>query len=151
MKLKTKYFGEIECEQEDLINFPVGLFGFDEEHQFVIMPFEGSGGTLLCLQSTVTPTLAFVVMDPFALKPDYEPRLQPSELKELGVEKEEELCFYVLCVVKHPVGDSTINLKCPVAINVHTAMARQIILETDEYDMRHLLSELGSKEEAAKC
>lgn len=151
MKLKTKYFGEIECEQEDFVNFPVGLFGFDEEHQFVIMPFERSGGTLLCLQSTATPTLAFVVMDPFALKPDYEPRLQPGELKELGVEKEEELCFYVLCVVKHPVGDSTVNLKCPVAINVNTAIARQVILETDEYDMRHLLSELGSKEEAAKC
>jgi len=145
LKLQTKYFGEIECGEDSVLNFPVGMFGFDEEHEFVLLPFEGSGGTLLCLQSTVTPGLAFVVMDPFALCAGYEPRLQKNELKELEAEKEEELCFYVLCVVRHPVAESTVNLKCPVAINLKSQKARQVILETDEYEMRHPLGELGQK------
>lgn len=141
MKLQTKYFGEISYEEGDIITFPSGLFGFEEEHAFLLLPFEGSAGTLLCFQSVATPGLAFVVMDPFALRPDYAPELQGSELSSLGVESSQELGFYVLCVVKKPISDSTVNLKCPVAIHPETRVARQVILETDAYEMRHPLSE----------
>ena len=40
MKLQTKYFGEIEYEESEILTFPVGLFGFEEEHQFLLLPFE---------------------------------------------------------------------------------------------------------------
>jgi len=149
LKLQTKYFGEISYEPDEVLTFPIGLFGFEEEHQFLLLPFEGSVGTLLCLQSMVTPSLAFVVIDPFSLCPDYAPALQPQELKALGVEESGQLGFYVLCVVKNPVADSTVNLKCPVAINPETRVAQQVILETDVYDMRHLLAEFGRKEESS--
>ena len=148
MKLQSKYFGEIEYLDEDVISFPVGLFGFEEEHQFLLLPFEGSAGTLLCFQSIKTPALAFVAMDPFALMPDYTPVLQPNELKDLGVSDSQELGFYVLCVVKTPVADSTVNLKCPVAINPDTRVARQVILEAEAYEMRHPLNQFGSREGA---
>ncbi|NCE65511.1 flagellar assembly protein FliW [Pseudoflavonifractor sp. 524-17] len=148
MKLQTKYFGEIDCEAEEFLTFPVGLFGFEEEHKFLLLPFEGSGGTLLCLQSAETPSLAFVVMDPFSLCPGYAPALQPQELKTLGVKEDGDLAFYVLCVVKTPVSDSTVNLKCPVAVNPETRVSRQVILDTDAYHMRHLLAEFGREEDA---
>lgn len=146
MKLQTKYFGEIDYEQDDIITFPAGLFGFEEERSFLLLPFAGSAASLLCFQSTTTPALAFVAMDPFALCPDYAPALQPNELKSLGIADSHELGFYVLCVVKKPVADSTVNLKCPVAIHPKTRVARQVILDTDAYDMRHPLSQFGSKE-----
>ena len=104
MKLQTKYFGQIDYEAEDVVTFPVGLFGFEEEHKFLVLPFEGGAGSLLCFQSVQTPALAFVAMDPFSLLPDYAPVLQPQELKELGVKDSQELGFYVLCVVKKPVS-----------------------------------------------
>lgn len=145
MKVQSKYFGEIDYEQEDVVSFPTGLFGFEEEHDFLILPFEGGG--LLCFQSIQTPALAFVAMDPFSLKPDYDPVLQSQELESLGVKESHELGFYVLCVVKNPVADSTVNLKCPVAIHPETRVARQVILESDAYDMRHPLSEFAAKED----
>ena len=77
--------------------------------------------------------------------------LAGQELKELGVADSQELGFYVLCVVKKPVADSTVNLKCPVAINPETRVARQVILEADAYEMRHPLDQFGSKEEGAPC
>ncbi|MCM1440992.1 MAG: flagellar assembly protein FliW, partial [Roseburia sp.] len=86
MKLLTKYFGEIEYDAGDAIAFPAGLFGFEEEHEFLLLPFEGSAGSLLCFQSTRTPALAFVAMDPFSLQPDYRPALSGAELRELGAE-----------------------------------------------------------------
>jgi len=147
MRLKTKYFGEIECQQSEALHFPEGLFGFEEEKEFFLLPFEGSEGSLLCFQSAVTPGLAFVAMDPFSLKPDYAPVLTAGELKTMGVERSEDLCFYTLCVVRSPVGDSTVNLRCPVAINAQTRQAMQVILEEGGYHMHHLLSDLGRKEE----
>ena len=150
MKLHTKYFGEIEYLEEDLLHFTAGPFGFEEEREFLLLPFEGSAGTLLCFQSTRTPALAFVAMDPFSLLPGYAPALQPQELKELGAADSQELGFYVLCVVKKPVSESTVNLKCPIAVHPETRAARQVILETDAYEMRHPLAQFG-REEGAPC
>lgn len=148
LKLQTKYFGEIEYEPSEIVTFPVGPFGFEEEHEFLILPFEGSVGSLLCFQSVQTPALAFVAMEPFVLLPDYDPVLQPQELKSLGVENSHELGYYVLCVVKRPVAESTVNLKCPIAVHPETRVARQVILDTDRYEMRHPLAQFGGGEGA---
>lgn len=151
MKTETKYFGEIEYEAADVLTFARGIFAFEEEHEFLLLPFADSEGTLLCLQSLATPGLAFVLMNPFALDASYAPVLQPEELKSLGVQDSRELCFYVMCVVKSPVAESTLNLKCPVAINDENRQAMQVILDTNSYGMRHLLAEFNSQDaEGAK-
>lgn len=146
-KLQTKYFGEVEYEAGDVIHFPEGLFGFEEEQGFLLLPFDGGG--MLCLQSVKTPALAFVALDPFTLKPDYAPELEPSDLKAFGVKEAGDLGFYVLCAVKNPVSDSTVNLKCPLVVHPETREARQIIME--RYEMRHPLAEFGRGEEASPC
>ena len=71
MKLDTKYFGPVEYSATDVLSFPQGLFSFEDERQFLLLPFHGSEGTMLCLQSVKTPALAFVAMNPFALLPSY--------------------------------------------------------------------------------
>lgn len=149
LKLQSKYFGEIEYEPRDVIRFAAGLFGFEEEREFLLMPFDGSGGSMLCLQSVKTPALAFVVLDPFSLDPEYAPVLEEVELKQLGVKEAGELGFYVLCAVKNPVSDSTVNLKCPLVIHPETRQARQVIME--RYEMRHPLAGFSRGEEAAPC
>ena len=79
------------------------------------------------------------------------PELTADELAELGVDDSHQLCYYVMCVVKSPVANSTLNLKCPVVINDETLQAMQVILENDDYGMRHLLSEFAAAEGAEKC
>ena len=149
MQINTKYFGQVTYEAGDVLHFRDGLFGFEEEKQFLLLPFADGGGTLLCFQSVATPGLAFVAMNPFSLKQDYAPELQPAELEAMGVTRSQELSFYVLCVVRNPVSESTVNLKCPVAVNEDTGAAMQAILEHGGYEMRHRLSEF--REEAASC
>ncbi len=149
--MRTKYFGELDCPEHERLHFPRGFFGFEEEKEFYLLPFEGSGGSLLCFQSAATPGLAFVAMNPFSLMPDYAPVLPKDELQLLGVEQSEDLCFYALCVVREPVGDSTLNLKCPVAVNDRTQTAMQVILDTDRYQMHHRLSEFEPRGEEKVC
>lgn len=146
MKTQTKYFGEIEYREEDVLAFPQGMFGFEDEREFLLLPFSGNG-TLFSLQSVKTPGLSFVAVDPFSLDPDYAPVLQPEELKALGVEDSHELFYYTLCAVKSPVATSTVNLRCPVAINDESRRALQVILEDKRYGMRHLLSDMEKRED----
>ncbi len=151
MLLQTKYFGQVDCPEEHVFRFAGGLFGFEDEKRFALLPFEGSDGSLLCFQSVSTPQLAFVAVNPFSVKPDYAPALAEPELRELGVERSEDLCFYALCVVRSPVADSTVNLRCPVAVNDRTGQAMQVILDGGSYHMRHSLAELNRGKEADPC
>ena len=79
MKLNTKYFGVIEYEAEDVLHFPNGLFGFEKEHDFLLLPFAGSEGSLLFFQSVETNQLAFIAMIPFSLDHAYAPLLSEAE------------------------------------------------------------------------
>lgn len=151
MKLQTKYFGEIDYAPSEVITFSVGMFGFEDERSFLLLPFAGSGHSMLCLQSTATPGLAFVLLDPFTLSPEFTPVLSQEELSQFGAADVSELCFYVLCAVKAPVSDSTVNLKCPVVINPRTSTARQVIMDTDAYHMRHPLRDFDPDKEAPSC
>ncbi len=152
MKTGTKYFGEIEYEEGETINFPSGLFGFEEEKTFLLMPFPTEGeSTLFCLQSTKTAGLAFTALDPFMLDASYAPVLQGEELGALEVTRSEDLYYYVLCAVKNPVSESTVNMKCPIAINGETRVAYQVILEEGPYTMRHPLSGFARSKEEGTC
>ena len=37
MTADTKYFGPVDYEADDLIRFPSGLFGFEDEKQFLLL------------------------------------------------------------------------------------------------------------------
>ena len=145
MQLDTKYFGRITYDPQDVLEFPNGLFGFEGEKRFLLLPFSGSQGNMLCLQSVAAPSPAFILMNPFSLKPDYVPELSQEELKLMGVSRSCELCYYVMCVAREPVGESTVNLRCPVVVNPDLHRACQVILDTEDYHMRHRLDEFSSK------
>ena len=151
MKLETRLFGAIEYDADDVISFPSGLPSFEDETKFLLLPLGPAANDPLYLQSVTTPALAFVMMNPFSLKPDYAPKLRPRELKDLQVSRNEDLCFYVLCAMKRPVETSTVNLKCPIAFNPDIRVAYQVILDTDDYNMRHPLSEFSQSKGDATC
>ena len=151
MKIQTKYFGEVKYSQEDVVTFPAGLYGFEEEKEFLLIPFDGSS-ILYSLQSMKTPMLSFILVHPFSLDAGYAPVLQPEELKTLKAEKSEDLCYYVLCALKKPSSESTVNMRCPVVINPDARTAMQVVLEDDRWQMRQRLSEFEApKGEVSQC
>ena len=62
----------------------------------------------------------------------------------LAVSRSDELCYYVMCVVRYPVWASTLNLRCPLVINPYLHRGMQVILDTDAYHMRHRLDEFSN-------
>ena len=129
------------------IEFPDGMFGFEESTRFLPMMIEEGSDAVLLLQNMENEELSFIVMNPFMLCEEYDPILSDEDYAKLGTRKQEELSFYVICVVKDSIEESTVNLKCPIVVNVVTRQARQVILESKEYKFRHFLKEF-KKEEA---
>ena len=151
MIYKTQYFGEIECDESELFTFPAGLPGFEEEHAFLLIPFAESSGNMFSLQSATSPALSFIVMDPFTLDADYAPELTATELRQLNVEKWQDLSYCVLCAPRSPVGESTVNLRCPIAVNLNTRQGKQIVMDSPRYGMRHPLAQFSHREESSSC
>ena len=150
MKAATRFFGEIEYSEGDVVTFRNGLYGFEDETRFLLLPFE-ENEMFYALQSLATPELCFLLAHPFSLDAGYAPVLQAEELKALEAKRSEDLCYYVMCAVKKPVSESTVNMKCPVALNPDTREAMQVILEEGPWGMRHLLSEYEGKKGGSAC
>lgn len=135
--------------QEEVICFGEGLFGFEDQKRFLPLCVEEDSDAVLCLQSVEDESVSFVIMNPFLFKEDYNPVLSQTDKETLKVEHEEDLSFYVICVVRDIMEDSTVNLKCPIAVNIANRQAKQIILDSDTYQFRHTLREL--KKEEKRC
>ncbi len=137
MKLSTKYFGELEYKAEDLLHFSKGLLGFEDCNDFILIENTDSGGVFKWLQSVNQPELAFVVMNPFFVVPDYEFDIPKSTVKMLQLEKPADA--KVLSVVKIPddLDKMTVNLRAPIVINTLNKYAAQIVLEDEKYSLRH--------------
>ncbi len=139
---------ETAFPEQDLIVFPEGLFGFEAYKKFLPLEVDEGNDSMLCLQSVEEEHLSFLMMNPFYLDPDYDPALSETEKDTLKADCEEDLAYYVICVIKEPPEESTVNLKCPVVVNIHTRQARQVVLDSGEYGMRHKLGEFSDKEGA---
>lgn len=150
MKIKTKFYGEVEVREEDILYFRSGLPGFEKEDKFVYLHPERS--VFGCLQSYHTPELAFVVISPYTVCPDYSFDLDDSMAEELGIEKPEEVLL--LCIVTIPPGnvkEATVNLQAPVIVNTVNRRGCQVILDGLSYPIKCKIWRDGSAEAAAAC
>ena len=80
MIYKTTRFGSLEVKDSEILNFPVGLYGFENERDFLRLPFDPNiESPMEWLQSLQTPRLAFVITDPFLYVPGYSVKLTENE------------------------------------------------------------------------
>lgn len=146
MEIDTKYFGVTPYTEDEVITFQNGIFGFEENRRFILIRFEDENGGLLCLQNIENAQLAFVVINPFCFMPEYKPVLAEAELKRLEADSSEELLFYNICVLDEDIEKSSVNLRCPLAVNGETKQALQVILEDTQYAFKQPFHEFAVKE-----
>lgn len=147
MMIETKYCGQIDCKPEDFIVFPNGLFGFEQEQEFILIRLEDDPNSPFCLQSTHDFQLAFILFDPFQLMPDYAPDISDDDCIRLGNPDPDDLVLYAICTLHEPFADSTVNLRCPIVLNVHTRTALQTILPAENgYSFRTRLGDLAKED-----
>ncbi len=140
MKFETTRFGTLEIEDNLIIEFPDGLYGFENETRFTLLPFNPNvDSPMEWMQSLISPHLAFVITDPYLYVPDYKIKLLGEDKRKVKLQAEDS--FLTRCIVTIPENytEMTANLIAPVVINSKKGIGKQFVLTSMEYDTRHYL------------
>jgi flagellar assembly factor FliW len=131
IQVNTSRFGSLAIQEEALLTFPTGLIGFPEQKRYVILDHDREV-PFKWLQSVDDGRLAFVVMDPLLVRPDYQLGLDPQALADLGASGEEEVIVLVILTIPSAnPRQVTANLRGPLVVNPHSRRGRQVILQED--------------------
>lgn len=125
------------------ITLPAGLMGFAEVKQLELihtpeeLPFRW-------LRSTADHSIAFVVVQPDGLIPDYQLEMSDEDAADLEISSPEDAMVLNIVTIRNGLPENaTANLIGPVVINRETGVGRQIVLRNyKDYSARHPL--LGS-------
>ena len=86
-----------------------------------------------------TPSLAFLLTDPFQFFPNYEFAISESIIGTLKIGNKEDVATFGILTVKDPFDQTTINLNGPIIINTKEKLGKQIVLNDGNYHTKHLL------------
>jgi len=131
MKLSTTRFGEIEIQEESIINFPFGIPGFPDLKRFVIIDYKDP---IKWLHSVEDPDIAFIITVPFVLFPEYSFTIKDDVEEFLGIKEASDVVIFAILAVSD--NNLMANLKAPLVVNISNKKAVQILLEDDRYSFR---------------
>lgn len=143
MLIQTKYFGQVDIEEEKIIKFSRGIMGFEDYTSYTILYDieETKELSISWLQSTEEASLAIPVVNPLYVKKDYNPVVEDEVLKDFGEIKEENLVILLAMTVPTDITKTSVNLKAPFIINADTRMGCQIIVENHDYEIKYNIYE----------
>ena len=141
MRAKTRIFGEIDIPQDKIITMEKGMIGFSELKNYTLIynsEKENDKKSIMWLQSMDDGDIAFPVMTPDIIMPDYKPTVNEELLAPLGDLNEENM--YVIV---------TVNV--PIVVNTDSNKAAQLIVE-DDYKVHFPIYDIikGKKERAGE-
>jgi flagellar assembly factor FliW len=134
--IKTGRFGQLSVGNDETIFIPQGILGFPEYRKFCLVD-SGDETLILWLQSIDNPEIAFPVLEPKIFKTDYAVRLSAAELRELKLENVNQSAVFSILTIPEDVTQMTANLKAPLVINLKEQIAKQVVLQENEYGIRH--------------
>jgi len=139
-KLQTTRFGEIDINEQEIIQFPKGILGFSEYHNFLLIPVdEKKEVPFYYLQSAEEGDLCFVLLDTFAFFKEYDFELDETTVQEIGLEKPEDVFVLTMVTSKGNLKEATTNLKAPIILNTSNKKAMQVVLEKGDYIIKQPL------------
>lgn len=144
MRVDTKIFGEIEIADDKLITFENGIIGFPDLKRFALIHDgdKGDDAGIRFLQSIEEPGFAMPVMDPLAVKPDYDPEVNDELLAGVGKISPDNMLVLVTVSVPGDLTKMSVNLQGPFIINVEEHKACQVIVENGDYPVKFPVYEI---------
>lgn len=136
MNLNTKYHGFIDYKEEDIIHFEKGIPGFEHLKKFIIFPVEDNE-VFSVFNSIEDENTGIIVVSPFTVKKHYEVKLEEEQIKRLKIEKEEDVLILNTVTLNSDINKITTNLRAPIIINIKEKLGEQIILNKEEYKVKH--------------
>ena len=146
MKVITKAFGPVEVDERQKVSFPQGLFGFESFKDYVLLDAEQQ--PFYWLQSLDVEQIAFVLINPFLFRPDYEMNIENDELLPIGITEPEKAVIFSIVTIPSDGSPMTANLQGPLIINRDNKIGLQAVLSDSRWKTKHdILAEMNSASE----
>jgi flagellar assembly factor FliW len=145
IKFTSTRFGEMEVEEEDIIRFPVGIPGFEDKRQWILVGDDDNA--IMWMHSAEDGSLALPVTTPDAVKSDYNAQIPRESLEPIGDVREGDVTILIVVTIppERP-WDMTANLKAPIVVNRVERLGMQTFALNEEYDFRYPVLEEGMRE-----
>lgn len=152
MRIQTKIFGEIDIDEEKILHFANGIIGFPDLKDFALMydAEKGEKSNIRWLQSLQEPAFAMPVLDPLAVKPDYNPEVEDELLKPIGELNPDEMLVLVTLTVPKDITKMSVNLCAPIVIHTESRKACQIIVDNEKYPVKYMIYDILQKKKAGE-
>jgi flagellar assembly factor FliW len=122
------------------VRLPMGILGFEQIKDYLLLA-NPAEEPFRWLRVKDNPLLAFVIIEPFLVAPDYHPDIPQPDVEFLGLLEPEDALLYSI-VTLCPGQRATINLKGPLVINRNTGVGKQVIIaNAANYSVHHPLPE----------
>jgi len=143
VKVLTKAYGTIEVNERQKITFPSGLFGFESLKDYVLL--DAAEQPFYWLQSVDEENTAFILIDPFIFRPDYEMDISNEELLPIGITESEKAVIFSIVTIPPDNSPMTANLQGPLIINRISRLGIQAVLTDSRWKTKHdIMAELAS-------
>lgn len=136
MLIKTKFFGEIEISDKDIIIFEEGIPGFTDMHRFAVIN-DSTNIAISYMQSLDEKNVCFIIIPPIFIDKDYDIEISESTVEKLEIKAPEDVKLYAIMTLPDNFKDATVNLKAPIVINIKNNKGIQEILDDERYSIRH--------------
>jgi flagellar assembly factor FliW len=144
MKVDTKAFGLVEIDDKQKVTIPEGLYGFEDYQEYAIMDAEQQ--PFFWLQSIQEKEVAFILINPFLFRKDYEVNIENDELADIGITSPEKALIFVIVTIPND-GPMTANLQGPIVINRENMKGKQAILSDVRWKTKHdIVAEMNTAE-----
>ena len=135
-KVNTTRFGSMEVEEKHVLHFPEGILGFGKLHDYFLLE-EESPSLFLWLQAIKKSTIAFPLLETQIIAQNLKLELAPQDaeilkLSDMGLAKS-----YAIVTIPSDPSKMTANLRAPLVVNIEERLARQVILENEDYPIRY--------------
>lgn len=134
MEVKTTECGALRYDDSTIIHFPEGMLGFVHFKKFVLLELEETR-PLRWLQSVEEPSLAFPVLDPSTIFPNYDCTPSSADLLSLQIENPADMLTLAVAIIPEDPARTTVNLKAPVLINYKRMLGKQVVLTDTSSDV----------------
>jgi len=135
MKVETKAFGPMEVDEKQKVTIPSGLLGFEDYTEYVLLDSENP--MFLWLQSVDEKEIAFVLINPFLFRNDYEANISNEDLAEIGITSSDNALVFVIVTIPQDDSPMTANLQGPLIINKENKTGMQAILSDAKWKTKH--------------
>ena len=112
MVAETRLFGTVDIAEDKILEFPMGLIGFENLKKFAI------------------------IIHPSELIDDYGPIVEDELMKNIGDPADADILMFVTLSIPSDLTKMTANLKAPIIINTEGRKAIQVIVENEDYKVK---------------